>query len=74
MFPAGDNVKDGVKGSRLTGGGQHGRGSPLQGADLGRHVVIRGVLEAGVEVAALLQVEEGSHLLAGGVAEGGGLE
>lgn len=30
MFPAGDNVKDGVKGSRLTGGGQHGRGSPLQ--------------------------------------------
>ena len=74
MFPAGDNVKDGVKGSRLTGGGQHGRGSPLQGADLGRHVVIRGVLEAGVEVAVGLQVKELTHVLAGGVFERGGLD
>ena len=33
---------------------------PLQGADLGRHVVIRGVLEAGVESSRSLQVEEDS--------------
>ena len=52
VLPAGDDVEDGKEGSRLPRGGEHGRRAPLQGADLGGHVVVGGVLEAGVEVAA----------------------
>ena len=74
VLPAGDDVENGIEGSSLTGGGKHGRGSPLQGADLGGHMVVGGVLQPGVKISAGLQVEESPHLLAGGVPEGGGLD
>ena len=74
MVPTAGDVEDGVEVGRLSGGQEHGRGAPLQGADLGRHHVVGGVLQAGVEVAAGLQVEQLAHLLAGLIAEGGGLD
>ena len=73
MVAAGGDVEDGVEGGRLPRRGEHGRTAPLQLADLGGHVVIGGILQAGVEIPALLQVKQGAHLLAGGVAEGGAL-
>ena len=74
VVPAAGNVEDGIEVGRLSGGQEHGRGAPLQGADFGRHHVVGGVLQAGVEVAAGLQVEQLAHLLAGLIAEGGGLD
>ena len=68
------NVEDGIEVGRLPGGQQHGGGAPLQGADLGRHRIVGGVLESGIEVTAGLQVEQLAHLLAGLIAEGGGLD
>ena len=73
MLPTGDNIENGIEGSRLTGGGEHSRSAPLQGADLGGYIVVGGILQAGIEVAAGLQIKEGPHLLAGGIPEGGGL-
>ncbi len=74
MLSAGDDVEDGVKGCRLTGGGEHSGRPPLQGADFRGYPVVGGVLQAGVKIPAGLQIKEGPHLLAGGVAEGGGLD
>ena len=74
MVSAGGQVEQGEEVSRLTGGGQHGRRAPLQGADLGGHGVTGGILEPGVKIAAGLQVKELAHVLAGGVLEGGGLD
>ena len=74
MVTAGGNIENGVEGGRLAGGEQHGSGASLQGADLGRHGVVGGVLEAGIEIAAGLQIKQLAHLLAGLIAEGGGLD
>ena len=73
MFPAGNDVEDGIEGRRLAGGGEHGRRPALQGADLGRHMIVGWILQAGIKIAAGLQVKEGSHLLPRGIPEGGGL-
>ena len=74
MVPRGADVEDGKEVCRLAGGGEHGRRPPLQGADLGRHPVRGGVLQAGIEVALRLQVKQGAHGLAAAVAEGGTLD
>ena len=73
VVAAARDVEDGIEVGRLSGGQQHGGGASLQGADLGRHRVVGGVLESGIEVTAGLQVEQLAHLLAGLIAEGGGL-
>lgn len=74
MVAAGGDVEHRVEVGRLPGGGEHCRRPPLQRADLCRHVVVGGVLEAGVKIPAGLQIEQGPHGLSGGVAEGGGLD
>ena len=74
MVTAGGNIENGVEGGRLAGGEQHGSGASLQGADLGRHGVVGGVLEAGIELAAGLQIKQLAHILAGGILKGGGLD
>ena len=74
VVSAARDVEDGIEVGRLSGGQQHGGGAPLQGADLGRYRVVGGVLQSGIEVAAGLQVEQLAHLLAGLIAEGGGLD
>ena len=73
MVPAGGDVEHGVEGGRLAGGGEHSRRAALQGRDLGRHRVVGGVLQPGVEVAAGLQVEELAHVAAGSILKGGAL-
>ena len=73
MVTAGGQVEHGVEVGGLAGGGQHGGRAPLQSADFGGHPVVGGVLEPGVEIALCLQIEQGPHGLAGGIAEGGGL-
>ena len=67
------DVEDGEEVGRLTGRGQHGRRAALQGRQLGRDIIVGGVLETGVEIAGGLQVKELAHVLGGGVLEGGGL-
>ena len=55
---------------RLAGRGQHRGRAALHLADLRRHRIIRRILQAGVEVAGLRQIEQTAHLLAGRVLEG----
>ena len=74
VVAAAGDVEDGVEVGCLTGGEEHGGAAALQSGDLGRHGVVGGVLQAGIEVAAGLQVKELAHLLAGLIAEGGGLD
>ena len=74
MVPAGADVEQREEVGRLAGRGEHSGGAALQLADLGGHIVVGGVLEAGVEVAVGLQVKELTHVLAGGVFERGGLD
>ena len=73
MVPGGADVEDGEEVGRLAGRGQHSCRAALQGADLRSHPVRGGVLQAGVEVTGCLQVKQGPHGLAGGIAEGGAL-
>ena len=74
VIATGGDVEHGIEGGRLTGGGQHSGGTALHLADLGRHRVVGGVLQAGVEIAGGFQVKQFAHILAGGVFEGGGLD
>ena len=59
---------------RLTAAGQHSRRAAFQLADLFRHQITGRVLQAGIEVAVRLEVEQFAHVLAGRVLEGGGLD
>ena len=74
VVPALADVEQGQEVGGLPAGGQHGGGAPFQGGDLAGHGVAGGVLQAGVEVAVGLQVEQLAHVLAGVVLEGGGLD
>ena len=67
------DVEEREERGRLARGRQHGRRAALQLADLLRDRVVGGVLQAGVEVAVLLKVEQAPHVLRGVVLEGGGL-
>ena len=68
------DIHAGEKVGGLSGGGQHGCDSAFEGCNAGGYVVVGGVLEAGVEVAAVFEVEEASHLVAGLVLESGALD
>ena len=67
------DIENGVEIGRLAGGGEHSGGTALHVADFGGYHVVGGVLKAGIEVAAGLQVEELAHVLAGIIFEGGRL-
>ena len=69
---AGD-VEDGEEVRRLAGARQHGGGTALEFGDLCGHVVVRWVLQAGVEVTRLLEIEQAAHMLGGVVLPRGGL-
>ena len=73
MIAAGADVEDGVEGSRLTGGGQHGGSTAFQSGDAGGDGIVCGVLEPGVEIAGGFQIEELAHVFAGVIFEGGAL-
>ena len=68
------DVEDGIEVGCLAGRGQHGRGAAFQGADAGRHRVVGGVLQAGIEITGGFQVKELAHILTGIIFEGGGLD
>ena len=53
---------------------QHRPHPAFQVGDLGRHVVVGGVLETGIEITALFQIEEASHLVGSLIFEGGTLD
>ena len=57
----------------LSGGGQHGCASSLQGCNLCSHIVIRRILQSGIEISACLQIKKLSHVLAGIIFKGGRL-
>ena len=67
-------VDDGKEVGGLAGRGEDGTHAAFQGIDLGGCLVHRGVLEAGIEVAGFLQVEQAGHLVGGLVFEGGALD
>ena len=58
----------------LSAGGKHSGGAAFQLADLFGYHVAGGVLQAGIEIAVCLQIEQLAHVLAGSVLEGGGLD
>ena len=74
MVTAVGDVEHSIEVGRLAGGGEHGGGSTLHVADLGRHHVVGGVLQAGIEISAGLQVEQLAHVLAGVIFKCGGLD
>ena len=64
------DVEHGVEVGRLARRGQHACHTAFEGCYLGSYGIIRRVLQAGVEVAAVFEVEEAGHLLAIIVFEG----
>ena len=66
-------VENRVEVGGLAGGREHGADAAFQRADLVRHDVVGGVLQARVEVARGFEVEEFAHLFARGVAPRRGL-
>ena len=58
------DVKHGVEGGCLAAGGKHGGHTAFERCYFGGHGVVGGVLQASIEVALVLQVEETGHLLA----------
>ena len=73
VIASGSQVEDGEEVRRHTGARQHCRRAALELGDLRRDEVAGGVLEAAVEVAGLLKVEELAHVLGRVVLPGGGL-
>ena len=67
------DVEDGVEVGSLARRGEHGAHAPLQCADFLGHGIVGGILQSGIEVALLLQVEEQCHLVAVLIFEGGAL-
>ena len=67
------DVEHGVEVGRLPRGGQDGPHAPFQPCDFVGHGVAGGVLQAGIEIARVFQVEEPGHLVAVVVFEGGAL-
>ena len=64
------DVEDGVEVRRLSAAGQHSAHAAFEGSNLLSHGIVRRVSQAGIEVAAVLEVEETRHLVARLVAEG----
>ena len=58
-----DDVEERKEVGSLAGARKHGGGTALELADLRRHGVVRGVLQARVEIARLVEVEEPPHVL-----------
>ncbi len=73
VVPAAADVEQGVKIGGLAAAGEHARRSSLQLCDFGCHIIIGGILETGVEIAAGLQVKKFSHVLAGIIFKRGAL-
>ena len=58
------DVEHGIEVGSLARRGQHGAHTAFQLGDFAGHGVVRGVLQAGIEIARVFQVEEPGHLVA----------
>lgn len=67
------DVVDGIEVGCLSRGGQHGAHAAFECGNLGCHGVVGRVLQTGIEIAVLFQVEEACHLFAAAIFEGGAL-
>ena len=74
MVAAGGDIEHAVKCSCLAGGCQHPGGTAFKRGNAGGHHIIGGVLKPCVEIAAVLQIEQSAHGLAGGILEGCALD
>ena len=63
MVSCAGDVQAGKQVGGLAGGGEDGAHAAFQGAKLRRHGIYRGVLQAGIEVPGLFQVEQAAHLV-----------
>ena len=54
----------------LTGRSQHGTYSSFEGCNLGCYGIIGRILQAGIEIAAVFQIEQAGHLFAGVIFKG----
>ena len=61
MVARADDVEHGKEDRRLSGGRQHGGRAALKRGNARRNGVVRRVLQAGIEIAAGLQIEESAH-------------
>ena len=68
------DIEQGKEVCGLSAGGKHSGSAAFQLADLFGYHVAGGVLQAGIEIAVCLQIEQLAHVLAGSVLEGGGLD
>ena len=62
--PAWQILKNGIEVGCLSAGCQHSGHTTFEGGNLGGYCIVRRVLQAGIEIAAFLQIEQFSHLLA----------
>ena len=63
MVPRPADVQAGEQVRRLAGRGQDRAHTAFQGGDPGRDGIVGGILEPGIEITAVLQVEEPAHLV-----------
>ena len=63
------DIKNGIEVGSLAAGSQHSGYTTFKGSDFGGNSVIRWILQAGIKVTTVFQVEQAGHLLAGIVFE-----
>ena len=68
------DVEAGEEIGGLAGRCQHGAHSPFERGNLGRYLVVGGILEPCIEISCFLEVEEAAHLVACLVLERGALD
>ena len=74
MVPGAGDVKHREEVGGLARGREDGTYAAFKVVDLGCHGVYRGVLQAGIKVAALFQVEEFAHLVRRFIFKGSALD
>ena len=67
------DIEHGVETGGLSAGGEHGGYTAFELSNLGGYGIVGGVLQTGVEIPAVLEVEQTRHLFAVVVFEGGAL-
>ena len=73
MVSAVCKVEDGEHIGSLSRAGEHCRGSALKCGNLGRNIIIGGILESCIEISACFQIEELTHIFAGVIFKGSAL-
>ena len=67
------DIEHGVEVGSLSAGGEHGSDTAFKSSYLGSNGIVRRVLQAGVEITAVFEVEQTCHLFAGFIFKSGAL-